>query len=101
GRKTSIVRCHHCLLAAHTVELRRMWHSIITLRHHRRSYDVGRGMSSTLWTTHMVKQRRAWHAIISLGKHIQFDDICCGMPTWPLGSTQSRMTLGVTCHNHT
>ena len=44
GRMTSCVACHHHLWAAHTIELRRAWHAIITFGKHKQSNHVGRSM---------------------------------------------------------
>ena len=46
GRTTSGVACHHHLWATQTVERRRAWHEITALGLHRRSNDVGCGMTS-------------------------------------------------------
>ena len=46
GRTTSSVAFHYRLWAAHTVEQRLAWHAIIAFRKHKRSNDVGRGMTS-------------------------------------------------------
>ena len=52
-----------------------------------------------LWAAHMVELRRAWHAIIAFGKHKRSNNIGRVLPTSPLGSTHSRTTSGVACHN--
>ena len=46
GRTTSSVAFHYRFWAAHTVEQRLAWHDIITFRQHKRSNDVGRGITS-------------------------------------------------------
>ena len=48
GRMTSCPAYHHHLWAAHTVELRRVWHAIIAFGKHTWLNDVGRGMTSPL-----------------------------------------------------
>ena len=105
--------CHHRVWAAHTVQRHRAWHAIITFAQHKRSNNVGRGMTSSPldytysrttsgvarhhhpWTAHTVEQRRAWHAIIAFGKHTRSNDVGRGIPSSPLGCTNGRMTLGV------
>ena len=46
GRTTSSVAFHYRFWAAHTVERRLAWRDIVTFRQHKRSNDVGRGMTS-------------------------------------------------------
>ena len=110
GRTTSGVACHHHLWAAHTVERRRAWHAIISLRQHKRSNDVRRGMTSPpldsthgrmtsgvachhrLRAAHTVKRRRAWHAIIAFGQLKHSNDVGCGMTSLPMDCTHSRTT---------
>ena len=46
GRTASGVACHHRLWTAHTLERRQAWHAIIAFGQHKRSNDVGRGMTS-------------------------------------------------------
>ena len=87
GRTMSGATCHHRLWKAHTVERRRVWHSIIAFGQHKRSNDVGRGMSSSpfgsthgrttlgvachnrLKATHTVERHWAWHDITAFGQH--------------------------------
>ena len=108
GLTTSGVDCQHHLWAAHTVERRRAWHSIIALGRHTRSNDVRRDMPSPpldsthdrttlgmachhhLWAAQMVGQRRAWHAIVALGWQTRSNDVRRGMLSSPLGSTHGR-----------
>ena len=47
GRMTLGVACHHRLWAAQMVERRRAWHEITALGLHRRSDNVGCGMTSS------------------------------------------------------
>ena len=51
-----------------------------------------------LWTAHTVERRRARYAITAFGKHTRSNDVGRGMPSSPLGSTNSRTTLGMACH---
>ena len=85
GRTASNVACHHSLLAAHTVERRRTWHTVIAVGQHTRSNDFRRGMPSSPlvstdgrttssvachyrpWVAHTVERRRTWHTVIALG----------------------------------
>ena len=46
GRTTSSVAFHYRFWAAHTVGQRLVWHDIITFRQHKRSNDVGCGITS-------------------------------------------------------
>ena len=107
GRTTSAVACHHRIWAAHTVERRQAWYAVITFWQHKRSNDVGRGMPSLplgsmhsrmtlgvachhrLWAAHTVEQRRAWHAVIAFGQHTRSNDVGRGIPSSPLGITNS------------
>ena len=113
SRTTSGVACDHHLWAAYTVERRRAWHAIIALRQHTQSKDVGRGMTSPpldythsrmtsgvtchhlVRADHTVKRRQAWHAIITFVQHTRLNYVGRGMPSSPLGSTNSRTTSGV------
>ena len=110
GRTTSCVACHHRLWAAHTVELRRAWHTIIAHRWQTRSNDVGRGIpSSSLgnthgrttlgvacrhgpWAPHTVERSRAWHASIAFGQHTRSKDVERGMTSPPLDNAYGRTT---------
>ena len=78
------VACLHRICKAHTVERHRGWHTIMALRHHAQSDNVGCGMpllplyfthGRETWnvaclsrpcTAHTVERRRAWHVIIAL-----------------------------------
>ena len=117
GRTASNVACHHRLLAAHTVERRRTWHTVIAVGQHTRSSDVGRGMPSSPlgstdgrttssvachyrpWVAHTVERRRTWHTVIAVGKHTRSNDVGRGMPSSPLVSINGQTTLGVACHH--
>ena len=114
---TSSVACHHRLWAAPTVEQCWTWHAIIALGRQTRSNDVRRDMPSPpldntqgrttsgvachhrLWAAQMVERRRAWHAIITFGQHTRSNDVGHGMPSLPLGSTDSQTASGVACHH--
>ena len=88
--------CHHRVWAAHTVQRHRAWHAIITFAQHKRSNDVGRGMtSSPLDSTH-GRERRAWHAITAHRQHTRSDDVGRGMTSPPLESTHGQTLSGVT-----
>ena len=118
GRMTSGVACHHHLREAHTVELRRAWHAIISFGKYKRSNHVRRGMPTSplgithgrttsgvacqhrLWATHTVERRRAWHGINSFGQCTRSNDIGRYMPSLPLESTHGRTTSGMACHHH-
>ena len=52
-----------------------------------------------LWTAHTVERLRAQHAITAFGKHTRSNDVGHGMPSSPLGSTNSRTASGVACHH--
>ena len=70
GRTTLGVACHHCLLAAQTVERRRAWHAIIALGLHTRSDDMGCGMTSLPLDNIYGRKRRALHGdITALGQN--------------------------------
>ena len=115
-RTTSGVACHNHLWAAHTVELHRAWHAIITFRQHTQSEDVGRGITSPpldntqgrttssvtchhrLCTAHTVERRWAWHAIITFGQHKWSDRLGRSMPLSPLDGKHDRTTSGMECH---
>ena len=106
------VACHHLLWTAHNVERHRALHAIFAFGRHTRLNNVGRGMPSsplgstqgqtTLgvarhhnpWTARMVKQCQALHDITAFGKHTRSNDVKSGMQPSPLGSTNSRTTLG-------
>ena len=116
GRTTSGVACHRRLKAAHTVERRQAWHAIIafgladTVGQRRAWHAIialnskhGRTTSGVayhhrLWAAQTVGQHWALHAIITFGQHTQSKDVGRGMPSSPLGSTDDRMTSGVTCN---
>ena len=66
---TSGIACHHHLWAAQTVERRRAWHEITALGLHRRSDDVGCGMTSLAFNRHTVERLWAWHDITAVGQH--------------------------------
>ena len=113
GRMTSGVAYHHRLWVAHTVERRRAWHDITSLRQHPRSDYVGRGMTSPPldsthgrmtsgvgchhrpWTTHTVGRHWAWHDITVIGLHAWSDNIVCGITSPPLDCTHGRTMSGV------
>ena len=78
GRMTSGVTCHHHILTAHTVGLRRAWNDITAFGHHTRSNNVERGMPS-----------------IAFGQHTRLDYVGRGMTSSPLGNTHGRTTSGV------
>ena len=46
GRTTSGMKCHHHLRSAHSVKRHRVWHAIIAFGQHKRSNNVGCGMTS-------------------------------------------------------
>ena len=46
-----------------------------------------------------VRRRQALHAIIAFNQQTQSNDFGRGMTSSPLGSTQDRMMLGVSCHH--
>ena len=72
--------CHHCPWEAHTVKLRRAWHTISTLESICLD-NVGLVMtSSPLDNTH-CRTTSMWHVIM------------------PMYSTHVRMTSGVACHH--
>ena len=97
---------------------RRAWHDITALGLHRRSNDVGCGMTSPplesihgrttsgmagphrSWTANTVERHQAWHAIIALGRQTRSNDVRHDMPSQPLDNTHSRMTPSVACHHH-
>ena len=54
GRTTSGVACHHRLWAAHTVERRRAWHSIITFGQHTQSATSGVACHYCPWAAQIV-----------------------------------------------
>ena len=117
GLTTSSVDCQHHLWAAHTVERRRAWHSIIALGRHTRSNDVRRDMPSPPLdsthdrtklgitchhrpcTAHTVGRRVVWHAITALEKHPRSNDVGRGMTSPPLDCTHGRTTSCLTL-NH-
>ena len=82
GGTTSGVACHHRLWAAHMIERRGAWHSIIALRRQTRSNDNERDMPSPgsthdrmtsgvachhrLWAAQTVERRQALHPIIAI-----------------------------------
>uniref|UniRef100_A0A3Q7EYF6 Uncharacterized protein n=1 Tax=Solanum lycopersicum TaxID=4081 RepID=A0A3Q7EYF6_SOLLC len=121
GQTTSCLTFHHSPWTIHTVGRRRALHAIIAFEKHTRSDDVGRSMpSSPLGSTH-GRTTSTWNAIIVVGQHIwsdedgrgtpssplgstkrsddhtRSDDVGLDMPSWPLDSTQGRMTSGVAC----
>ena len=100
GRTTSGVACHHRLSAAHTVERRRAWHTIIALGRQTPSTASGVACHHRLWAAQTVEQCRAWHAIIALEWKTRSNDVRRGMPSSPLDSTHGRTTPGMACHHH-
>ena len=110
GKTTSSLTCHHHLWAAHTVELHRAWHAIIAFGKHKRSNDVGRGITSPpldsthgritsgvtchylLLTAHFVERRQVWHAIIAVGQQTWSNDVRCGMTSPPLDCMHGQTT---------
>ena len=109
------VACHQRPRAAYTVGRRRAWHAIISFRQHTRSYDIGRGMTSSplgnthgltassmacrhrLWAAHTVERRRAWHSIITFGQHTQSatSGVACHYCPWAaqiVGNVERGMT---------
>ena len=117
GRTTSGVACHHSPRTAKRVERHWAWHAIITVKGAETVVGVGSGMPSSpldgkhsqtvsgvachhrLWTAHTVKRRQACHAIIDFGQHTRSNDVGRGMPSSPLGSTNSQTTSGMACHH--
>ena len=109
--------CHHRFWTTHPVERCRTWHAINAFGQHTRLIDVERGLTSPpldsthgrttsdvkchhrFSTAHTVEGRRAWHADIAFGKQSRSNNVERGMPTSLLGSTNSRTTSGVACHN--
>ena len=81
-RMTSGVACHHRLWAAQTVERRQALHPIIAIE-----------------LAHTVGWCRPWHANIAPGQQTQSNDVGLGMPSSPLGSTDSQTASGVACHH--
>ena len=51
------------------------------------------------WKACTIRWCQPGHVIITLWQHTRSDDVGCGMLAWPLGSTHSRITLGVACHH--
>ena len=98
GRTTSSVACHHRLWAAHTVKQHRAWHDIIAFGEHRRSNDVGRGMTSPPLDSTDNWQCRAWHDIAALGQHTRSNYVWRGMTSLPLYNTHGQTTSSVACH---
>ena len=82
GRTTSGVACHHSPWTSNMVERCEAWHAIIAFGQHRRSDSVGHCMPSSPLDD----------------KHGR-SDVGRGMPSLPLGSTDSRTTSGVACHH--
>ena len=117
GRTMSCVAFHHCLKAAQMVKRRQALHAITAFGLHTRSNVFGHGMPSSplgsthgrttsgvachhrLWAAHTIERGRACHAIIALGRQTPSNDVRCGMPSSPLGSTNSRTASGVACHH--
>ena len=117
GRTTSVVKCHHHLWAAHTIERRRAWHAIIALMQYTRSNNVGNDMPSPslesthggttsgvachhrLWAAQTVERRWAWLAIIAFG----LADTVGRRQAWhaiiTLDGKHGRTTSGVACHH--
>ena len=95
GRTTFGVACHHCGLAAHTIERRREWHDITSLGMHAWSDDVRRGITSPPLDSTLSRQRRAWHEITAFGQHTRSNDIGHGIPSSPMGSKHGQAILGV------
>ena len=93
SKTTLRVACQHRPWATHSVGLPRSWHSIIAIRKHTQSNDVGHGnpllpmdsrhgqITSGLicyhrpWAAHTVGICWAWHALIAFGQHTRSDDI--------------------------
>ena len=111
------VECHHRTLPAYMIDRCRMWHDITSFGQRTWSNDVERDMTSPplerthgrttsgvachhcLWAAQTVGRHRALHAIIAFVQHTQSNDIGRGMPSSPLGSTDSRAASGVACHH--
>uniref|UniRef100_A0A494G8J5 Uncharacterized protein n=1 Tax=Solanum lycopersicum TaxID=4081 RepID=A0A494G8J5_SOLLC len=90
--------------AAHAVGRRKAWHSIITIRQHKRSNNVIFDMPSStldstrggktlsvayhncLWIAYMVRLRRAWNANMAVAPHTRSDYVRHGRHSSPLGS---------------
>ena len=90
GRTMSGVTCHHSPWTTNTVKKRQACHSIIAFGQHKRSNDVGLGMTlPPLGTTHS-RTHRAWHAIIPFGQHTRLNDVGRGMPSSPLDNKHDR-----------
>ena len=94
GKRTrsNDVRCgmHHRVCAAHTVERPRVCHAIIAFRQHKKSNDIGRGMTSPPFecthdqsTSSVARHQRSWttHTVGNIGR---------GMTSSPLDSTHGR-----------
>ena len=83
SRTTSCVACNHRLWAAHTIERRRAWHTIIAHGWQTLSNDVGRGMpSSPLGSTHgRMTSGVAFHH--GPGHHTQSNNVGRGMTSPP------------------
>ena len=117
SRTTSGVACYHHLWAAHTVERRRAWHTIIAFGWQTRSNDFGHGMQTSPlgstdgrtasgvachhrpWTENMVERLPAWHYIIPFGQHRRSDGVRRCMSSSPFSNTHSQTTSGVACHH--
>ena len=111
------VAWNHRPWAAHTVRQRWARHALMFLGQHIHSNDVGHNMPSSLLdftyggttsvlacphvpsVAHTFRRHRALHVIISLGQHTRSEDIEHGMPSSPLGSTDSRTMSGITSHH--
>ena len=99
GRTTSGVTCHHLLWTAHTVGRRRAWRAIISLKKHRRSDGVRRGMpSSPLESTNgklslcVTCHHSPWtaHTVGNVGQ---------GIKSPPLDSTHGQTTSSMAKHH--
>ena len=71
---------------------------LLDRKHGRTTYSMA--CHQRLETTHTEERRRAWHDIITFGQHTHLNYVGRGMPSSPLGSTNSRTTSGVACHHH-
>ena len=94
GRDMSGEACHHCLWEKHMVRLRRVWHAIIYLGHHKQlkkvecfmllsSLDFTHGRTTSgmaclhvPYEENPVRRHRARHSIIALEQHTRLATSC-------------------------
>ena len=93
---TSGVACYHRPWITYTVELRRAWHAIISLRMNTQYDDVRHGSIIAIGSTY----GQTWHTIISIGQHMLSNDVKSYIPSSPLHKTHGEITSAVACHQH-